>query len=95
MYYRIPLTLTPQPEGGFVVTSPTLPELITEGDSVQDAIENAYDAFETVVEIYEDRGRSLPEALEVNSDSDSIELDIACPISVAMTTKKNGPSELA
>ena len=28
----IPQVLTPQPEGGFTVTSPPLPELITEGE---------------------------------------------------------------
>ena len=29
MLYKIPLLLTPQPEGGFTVTSPLLPELVT------------------------------------------------------------------
>lgn len=52
--------MTPQPEGGYTVTSPLLPELITEGDTVADALVNAEDAFAAVVEIYEDRGRSLP-----------------------------------
>ena len=33
MDYRVPLVLTPQPEGGYTVTSPLFPELITEGDS--------------------------------------------------------------
>ena len=28
MQYKIPLVLTPQPEGGYTVTSPLLPELI-------------------------------------------------------------------
>jgi antitoxin HicB len=32
MHYKIPLILTPQPEGGYTVTSPLLPELLTEGD---------------------------------------------------------------
>ena len=28
--YRVPLVFTPQPEGGYTVTSPVLPELLTE-----------------------------------------------------------------
>ena len=32
--YRIPLVFTPQPEGGYTVTSPALPELFTEGDTL-------------------------------------------------------------
>ena len=55
MKARIPLVLTPQPEGGYTVTSPLLPELVTEGDTVSEAMANAEDAFAAVVEIYEDR----------------------------------------
>jgi len=40
MRYKIPLVLTPQSGGGFTVTSPLLPELITEGDTVEDALAN-------------------------------------------------------
>ncbi len=45
MQYKIPLTLTPQPEGGYTVTSPLLPELITEGDTAEEALENVKDAL--------------------------------------------------
>ena len=60
MIARIPLVLEPQPEGGYVVTSPLVPELITEGDSVSEALANAEDAFAAVAEIYEEQGRPLP-----------------------------------
>lgn len=60
MIARIPLVLDPQPEGGYTVTSPLLPELITEGDTVSEALANAEDAFAAVIEIYEDKGRPLP-----------------------------------
>lgn len=59
MLYKIPLLLTPQPEGGFTVTSPLLPELITEGNSVDEVLVNAKDAFEAVLEVYEDLGIPL------------------------------------
>ena len=60
MIAKIPLVLEPQPEGGYTVTSPLLPELITEGDTTAEALANAEDAFAAVAEIYQDRGRPLP-----------------------------------
>ena len=60
MNYKLPLVLTPQVEGGYTVTSPLLPELVTEGDSVADALSNVRDALASVVELYEDLGRPLP-----------------------------------
>ena len=50
--YRVPLVFTPQPEGGYTVTSPVLPELLTEGDTLEQAHANVRDAFEAVAEIY-------------------------------------------
>lgn len=63
MIARIPLILEPQPEGGYTVTSPLLPELITEGDTIAECLVNVEDAFAAVVEIYEDRGRPLPDGI--------------------------------
>ena len=63
MKAKIPLVLQPQPEGGYTVTSPLLPELITEGDTMAEALANVEDAFRAVVEIYQDRGRPLPSSL--------------------------------
>ena len=60
MNYKLPLVLTPQAEGGYTVTSPLLPELVTEGDSLADALSNVKDALAAVVELYEDLGRPLP-----------------------------------
>jgi antitoxin HicB len=61
MLKRIPLVFTPQPEGGFTVTSPVLPELLTEGDTLEDAYSNVGDALAAVIELYADQGRSLPQ----------------------------------
>ena len=49
MNYKIPLVLTPQPEGGFTVTSPLVPELVTEGDTVEEALTNVKGALAAVV----------------------------------------------
>jgi antitoxin HicB len=60
MLHHIPLILAAQPEGGFTVTSPLIPELITEGETVEDVLANVKDAFEAIVEAYADLARPLP-----------------------------------
>lgn len=64
MMYLLPLVFAPQPEGGYTVTSPALPELLTEGDTLEKAQANVADAFEAVVELYADEGRHLPRGLK-------------------------------
>ena len=64
MEYKIPLVLTPQPEGGYTVTSPLLPELVTEGASLDESLENVKDAFRAVIELYQELGRSLSENIQ-------------------------------
>ena len=75
MKARIPLVLSPQPKGGYTVTSPLLPELITEGDTVADALANAEDAFAAVVEIYEDRGRPSPSSIYLDNADGPLSID--------------------
>ena len=58
--FKVPLVLTAQPEGGYTVTSPVLPELVTEGDTLEEAVNNVKDALVAVMETYEDLGRPLP-----------------------------------
>ena len=81
MIAKIPLVLEPQPEGGYTVTCPLLPELITEGNTLAEALANAEDAFAAVAEIYEDRGRPLPTSIYVD-DADgpvSVEAIVSLP----------------
>lgn len=65
MLRKLPLVFTPQPEGGFTVTSPAFPELVTEGDTVQEAYANVSDALAAVLELYAEQGRSVPNAVEL------------------------------
>ncbi len=67
--FKVPLLMTPQPEGGYTVTSPVLPELITEGDTLEEAISNVQDALEAVIETYEDLKKPLPPNLQQDSEN--------------------------
>ncbi len=48
-----------------MVTCEELPELLTQGDSVDEALENVTDAFSATLELYEDFGRSLPDCIQI------------------------------
>ncbi|HXO20700.1 MAG TPA: type II toxin-antitoxin system HicB family antitoxin [Thermoanaerobaculia bacterium] len=75
MVYKLPLLLSPQPEGGFTVTSPLLPELVTEGDTVREALANVQDALAAVIETYQDLGRQLPASAQVSDEGSPVWLE--------------------
>jgi antitoxin HicB len=52
--------LTLQPEAGYAVTRPALPELITDGDTVEEALAHALDALAAIVKLYEDLRKPFP-----------------------------------
>jgi antitoxin HicB len=58
--YAYPFELAPQPEGGFTVTFPDVPEAITEGATAGEAVEQAEDALVTALSFYTDKGEALP-----------------------------------
>ncbi len=60
---KIPLVLEPQKEGGWTVTSPILPELITEVDDLKQLPEAVEDAVRAVLELYDDIGKEFPSGL--------------------------------
>jgi len=60
MRYAYPFDMEAQPEGGFTVTFPDVPEAITEGDTAGEARERAEDALVTALSFYTDEGKPLP-----------------------------------
>ena len=78
MHYRITVILSPQPEGGYTVTCEELPGLVTEGDSVEEALENVEDAFVTTLELYQDLGHSLPDGIQVSDEEMSTPITSFC-----------------
>jgi antitoxin HicB len=55
-------------DGGFVVTFPDVPEAITQGNDVPDALAQAADALEEAIAGRIRRGDSVPEASEARLD---------------------------
>ena len=59
-FLKLPLLLDPQPEGGWTITCPILPGLITEADSFGEIEVNVCEAFQSLKEAYENLNVSLP-----------------------------------
>ena len=57
-----PVILEAQPEGGFVVTFPDVPEAITQGEDEEEALLYAVDALETALSFYVEARKPLPVA---------------------------------
>jgi len=57
---KLVLTLEKAEEGGFVVTSPLDPELITEADDIAEAFDNARDALKALRQSRAKLARRLP-----------------------------------
>jgi antitoxin HicB len=63
------------------VTSPALPEPITEGDTLQDTLAHVPDAVVAVLDLYEDLSRPVPAHLRQPVDTAAISLE--SPVAVA------------
>jgi antitoxin HicB len=78
--YKIPLVLEPQPEGGYMVTCPLLPNLITEADTLEDVIPNVSDALEALIEAYQDLNQPLQSILQPITDNTIIYSETLIPV---------------
>jgi antitoxin HicB len=58
--FSFSVVLEPQEGGGFTVLVPALPEVVTEGDTEQEALANAEEAIRAVLEYRRDNGLLIP-----------------------------------
>ena len=54
------IVLEPMEEGGFLVHVPALPEVVTGGDTEEEALAMAREAIELVLESRRERGEEIP-----------------------------------
>ncbi len=69
----IPLTLKPQPGGGYAVRSRDVPDLITEGETEQEALANAWDALLALLDAYDQLDWPRPLGLPAVPERTSVE----------------------
>jgi antitoxin HicB len=58
--YRYTVLFEPAEEGGYIVTCPSLPGLVTEGDSLEEARANAAEAIRGYLESLAKDGQPIP-----------------------------------
>lgn len=72
--YLFRVVYTPAEEGGYIVTCPALPGLVTEGDTLEEARAMARDAIEGYLASLHDEGLPIPQ------DRGSITEDLAVQV---------------
>ncbi len=55
------INLRPEPEGGYTVLVPALPEVVTYGETEPEALRMAREAIELALEVRRDDGDDIPE----------------------------------
>ncbi len=58
--FSFSVVLQPQEDGGFTVLVPALPEVVTEGDTEEEALANAQEAIRAIVAYRRDNGMAIP-----------------------------------
>lgn len=71
--YNFTVLFTPAEEGGFVVTCPALPGVVTEGDSIEEARTMAADAIQGYIESLTSDGLPIPEDVQTISEPIRVE----------------------
>ncbi len=78
--YKLPLVLEPQPEGGYTITCPLLPNLVTEADTLDEVIPNVADALAALIEAYEDLNQPLPAVLQPLKSDSTLWTEVLVPV---------------
>lgn len=58
--FSFSVVLEPQEDGGFTVIVPALPEVVTEGDTEEEALANAQEAIRAILAYRRDNGMTIP-----------------------------------
>ncbi len=58
--YSFSVVLEPQEDGGFTVLVPALPEVVTEGDTEEEALANVHEAIRAILSYRRDHDIAIP-----------------------------------
>lgn len=76
MKRRYSVVLTPQPEGGYTVTSPNMLHPVTEGETREEALAMTLDCAQALILTYLDHDQDIPEE-GGRAELATIEVDLA------------------
>jgi antitoxin HicB len=96
---RYPAHFEAAKEGGFVVTFPDIPEAITQGESVEDALLHAADVLESALDYYIEEGLPIPAPSKPKRGQHLVEMPASYTAKILllneMAAQKVRPAELA
>ena len=72
--YDFTVIFTPAEEGGYIVTCPALPGLVTEGDNLREARKMVREAITGYIEVLIKHGQSIPEDNHIRAEQIGIEV---------------------
>ncbi|MEW6490865.1 MAG: type II toxin-antitoxin system HicB family antitoxin [Thermodesulfobacteriota bacterium] len=94
--FRYPVTLTPdQTDGGWVVTFADVPEAITQGETVEECLEQAADCLEEAIAARIEDGMPLPEPSDAAVGQPSVDLPLQTALKAALylSARESGVSK--
>ena len=96
-HFNYPVDLTKQPEGGYLVTFPDFSEAITQGDTVDDALQEASDCLEEAVANRMTMKLSIPNPRKTKKKSHIVSLHatLAAKAALYIAMNKNKVSKVA
>jgi len=96
---RYPVRLRQEPEGSFSVYFPDIPEALTCGEDVEDALRHAVDALETALDFYFDGKVAVPLPSRIKRGQYAVELPPSVTAKVLlyneMIAQQVRPAEMA
>lgn len=87
--YKLPLLLEPQPEGGYTITCPLLPNLVTEVDTLEQVIPNVADALAALIEACQELQQPLPLVLQPLTPNTTLWAETLIAVKSAWYIKKS------
>jgi antitoxin HicB len=96
---QYPVKLTHQAAGNYTVSFPDVPEALTLGDTVEEALRHAVDALETALDFYFEQERAVPLPSARKRGQHLVELPASTSVKVLLfnelLAQKVRPAELA
>jgi antitoxin HicB len=96
---KYPVKLKKEPEGGYTVTFPDIPEAITYGENIEDALYHAKDALESAMDFYFEDRHQVPSPSQAKRGQRCVEVSSSLSAKILllneMVLQKVRPAELA
>jgi len=97
MQYTYKATFQADPDGGFVVTFADVPEAITHGETMKEAVASAREALDLALRGIMQEGRALPAPVATEGHDIAVGADVAAKLALIQAFREAGisKSELA